>query len=124
MSRLRPDTAVADVRAEICAPGNFFASAEAAAGRRTHHPDATLVLIARDFHVTREAAIELGWAATRVSPRSRPCQVLAEPGALTGTERRGDGVEDAVGLFGRAGVQDRAHDGGAGARREEREHPA
>lgn len=66
VSRLRPDTAVADVRAEICALGNFFASAEAAAGWQTHHPGATLVMVAQDFHVTREAAIELGWAATRV----------------------------------------------------------
>ncbi|OLS99350.1 hypothetical protein BJF90_39250 [Pseudonocardia sp. CNS-004] len=66
VSRLRPEAAVADVRAEICALGNFFASAEAGAGWQTRHPDTTLVLITQDFQVTREAAIELGWAAARV----------------------------------------------------------
>lgn len=66
VSRLRPNAAVADVRAEICVLGNFFASAEAAAGWQAHYPDTTLVPITQDFQVTREAAIELGWAAPRV----------------------------------------------------------
>jgi alkylmercury lyase len=66
VSRLRPEAAVADVRAEICALGNFFASPEAAADWQAHHPDTALVPIRQDFEVTREAAVELGWAATLV----------------------------------------------------------
>jgi alkylmercury lyase len=64
VSRIRPDTAVADVRAEICALGSFFASADDAADWHTHHPDGTLVPVREDFEVNREAMIELGWAAT------------------------------------------------------------
>lgn len=63
VSRLRPEAAVADVRAEICALGNFFASAATAADWQAHYPDTTLVPIRHDFDVTRRAAIALGWAA-------------------------------------------------------------
>jgi alkylmercury lyase len=55
-----------DVRPQICALGSFFASAGAAADWQAHHPDTTLVPIGQDFEVTRQAAVELGWAATRV----------------------------------------------------------
>jgi alkylmercury lyase len=66
VSRLRPEAAVTDVRAEICALGNFFASAAAAADWQAQYPDITLVPIRQDFEVTRLAAVELGWAATQV----------------------------------------------------------
>jgi alkylmercury lyase len=66
VSRVRPDSAVADVRAEICALGNFFSSPQAAADWQTHYPHGTLVPIAEDFDVNRQAMIVLGWTATRV----------------------------------------------------------
>ncbi|WP_219420236.1 organomercurial lyase [Pseudonocardia nigra] len=65
VSRVRPDSAVADVRAEICALGNFFSSADAAADWQAHYPQGALVPITEDFAVNREAVIELRWAATR-----------------------------------------------------------
>lgn len=61
VSRIRPDAAVADVRAQICTLGNFFASPDAAADWQAHHPDGTLVPVREDFEVNREAMIELGW---------------------------------------------------------------
>jgi alkylmercury lyase len=66
VSRIRPDTAVADVRAEICDLGNFFASPHAAADWQTQYPDGAVVPICEDFEVNREAMIELGWTATPV----------------------------------------------------------
>jgi alkylmercury lyase len=66
VSRIRPDAAVADVRAEICALGNFFASRQAAAGWQAHYPHGELVPIAEDFEVNREAMVELGWTAAPV----------------------------------------------------------
>jgi alkylmercury lyase len=64
VSRIRPDNAVADVRAEICALGNFFTSAQAAADWQAHYPHGELVPIAEDFQINREAMVELGWTAT------------------------------------------------------------
>jgi alkylmercury lyase len=66
VSRIRPGAAVADVRAEICALGNFFASPQAAADWQAHHPHGELVPIAEDFQVNREAMVELGWTPTPV----------------------------------------------------------
>jgi alkylmercury lyase len=66
VSRIRPDAAVADVRAEICALGNFFASPRAAADWQAHYPHGALVLIAEDFEVNREAMVELGWTTAPV----------------------------------------------------------
>lgn len=63
VSKVRPDHAVADLRAEICALGSFFSSPEAAADWLTRYPQAQVVPIAEDFEVTRQAMIELGWAA-------------------------------------------------------------
>jgi alkylmercury lyase len=66
VSRVRPDHAVADVRAEICALGNFFSTPNTAADWQAHHPSATLVPVRRDFETNREAVIELGWAPKHV----------------------------------------------------------
>jgi alkylmercury lyase len=66
VSRIRPDAAVADVRAEICALGNFFTSAQAAADWQAHYPHGQLVPIAEDFHVNHAAMVELGWTASPV----------------------------------------------------------
>lgn len=63
VSKVRPDHAVADVRAEVCALGSFFSSPEAAADWLAHYPQGQVVPIAEDFEVTRQAMIELGWAA-------------------------------------------------------------
>ncbi|MGH3588670.1 MAG: organomercurial lyase [Pseudonocardia sp.] len=64
VSRIRPAAALADVRAEICALGNFFTSSASAADWRAHHPDGALVPIVEDFETNREAMIELGWTRT------------------------------------------------------------
>jgi alkylmercury lyase len=63
VSKVRPDRAVADVRAEVCALGNFFSSSEAAADWLAHYPQGKVVPITEDFEITRQAMIELGWAA-------------------------------------------------------------
>lgn len=65
VSRMRPDRAVVDLRAEICALGNFFGSPEAAARWQAQRPGTALVPIGQDFEATRLAVIELGWAAGR-----------------------------------------------------------
>jgi alkylmercury lyase len=65
VSRVRPGHAVDDVRAQICALGNFFASPDAAAGWLTaNKPHGTVVPVAQDFDITRTAAISLGWTAS------------------------------------------------------------
>jgi alkylmercury lyase len=64
VSKVRPDHAVADIRAEVCALGNFFDSRDAAAGWLQHNPQGTVVTIAEDFEVTRLAMAELGWVPT------------------------------------------------------------
>jgi len=64
VSRIRPDHAVADLRAEICSLGDFFSSPEAATDWLAHNPHGTVVPIAEDFETTRRAVIELGWTAT------------------------------------------------------------
>ena len=65
VSRIRPDHAVADIRAEICAPGNFFSSPHAATDWLTANPNGEVVPLADDFATTRRAATELGWTTTR-----------------------------------------------------------
>lgn len=65
VSRIRPDYAVDDVRAQVCALGNFFASPDAAADWLTaNKPHGTVVPIAQDFDITRTAAIKLDWIAS------------------------------------------------------------
>lgn len=61
VSRIRPEHAVDDLRAEICALGSFFATPDAAADWLAHNPAGQVVPIAEDFDTTRQAAIELGW---------------------------------------------------------------
>ncbi|MDN4175839.1 organomercurial lyase [Nocardioides sp. SOB77] len=63
VSKVRPDHAVDDIRAQVCALGNFFSSAEAAADWLAHNPDGKVVTIAEDFEVTKQAMTQLGWAA-------------------------------------------------------------
>jgi alkylmercury lyase len=64
VSRIRPDHAVADFRAEICALGSFFASPDAAAGWLAQHPTGEVVALAEDFATTYQAALEVGWLTT------------------------------------------------------------
>lgn len=94
VSRIRPDAAVADVRAEICALGSFFASLHAAADWQAHHPDGALVPIREDFEVNRNAMIELGWtvsgadrALTEASAMSTPAWAPVDACTLPTEER-------------------------------------
>jgi alkylmercury lyase len=61
VSKVRPDRAVADLRAEVCALGSFFGSREAASGWIESNPQGVVVAIAEDFAVTRLAMTQLGW---------------------------------------------------------------
>ncbi|WP_240617226.1 organomercurial lyase MerB [Nocardioides speluncae] len=63
VSKLRPDRAVDDVRAEICNLGNFFSSAQAATDWLTLNPHGQVASIHEDFEVTRLAMVELGWTS-------------------------------------------------------------
>lgn len=63
VSKVRPDHAVDDIRAQVCALGNFFSSEQAAADWLAHNSDGKVVTIAEDFEVTKQAMSELGWAA-------------------------------------------------------------
>jgi Alkylmercury lyase len=96
VSRLRPDTPVADFRAEICDLGNFFDSAQAATDWQAHYPNATLVPIVEDFEVNRQAMIELGWAGTRVRPMtsrsSARCALAATAGCSPATSTRSPAI--------------------------------
>ena len=65
VSKVRPNHAVDDIRTQVCALGNFFSSAEAAADWLAPNPDGKVVTIAEDFEVTKQAMRELGWAAAR-----------------------------------------------------------
>ncbi|WP_020389682.1 organomercurial lyase MerB [Kribbella catacumbae] len=62
VSKVRPDHAVADVRAEICNLGNFFSTPDAAGDWLTHNPHGQIATVADDFEITRQAIIRLGWA--------------------------------------------------------------
>jgi len=64
VSKVRPDHAVSDIRAEVCALGNFFSSHQAAADWLAHNQHGRVVTIAEDFEVTQQAMTELGWTAT------------------------------------------------------------
>lgn len=64
VTRIRPDRAVTDVRVQICALGNFFASTQAAAGWLQANPHGSVVSLHDDFHTTRRAAIELDWTTS------------------------------------------------------------
>jgi alkylmercury lyase len=65
VSKVRPAQALADIRAEACALGHFFASAEAAVGWLAQYPDGQVVPVAEDFEITRQTMAELGWALNR-----------------------------------------------------------
>ncbi len=64
VSKVRPDHAVDDIRAQVCALGNFFSSKEAATDWLAHNPHGQVVTIAEDFEVTRQAMTQLGWTAS------------------------------------------------------------
>lgn len=60
VSKIRPDHAVADVRRDICALGNFMASPDVATDWLIRHPHGQVVPIAEDFDVNRKAMADLG----------------------------------------------------------------
>lgn len=61
VSKVRPDHAVEDIRAQVCALGNFFSSSEAAADWLAHNPQGKVASIAEDFEITKLAMTQLGW---------------------------------------------------------------
>jgi alkylmercury lyase len=65
VSKVRPAQALADIRAEACALGHFFAAADAAAGWLAQYPHGQVVPVAEDFEITRQTMVELGWALNR-----------------------------------------------------------
>lgn len=68
VSKVRPDSPVADVRAEICNLGSFFSSPQAAAQWLAHNPHGAIAPVAEDFEITRQAVIQLGWARDSQRP--------------------------------------------------------
>jgi len=63
VSKVRPEHAVDDVRAKICNLGSFFSSPGAAGDWLASHPEGAVASVREDFAVTRQAIIQLGWAA-------------------------------------------------------------
>lgn len=58
---------IADLRAEVCDHGHFFASPEAAQTWATEHPEGRVLPVAEAFDNCRRACEELGWTARGVS---------------------------------------------------------
>lgn len=67
VTKIRPDQAVADVRAEICNLGNFYSSPQAAADWQRQHPDGLIAPVADDYAITLHAMIKLGWTRSNGS---------------------------------------------------------
>ncbi len=63
VSKVRPAVQVADIDAEICALGSFFASPQAAESWLACHPEGMVPPVAGEFAIIRQTMIELGWAA-------------------------------------------------------------
>jgi alkylmercury lyase len=66
VSLVRPDK-VDDIRGEVCALGNFFASSEAAGEWLAAHPEGMVHSVEEDFKLHRELMEKIGWAHV-VSP--------------------------------------------------------
>jgi alkylmercury lyase len=60
---------IADLRAEVCDHGHFFASHAAASTWATEHPDGQVLAIAEGFDQCRHACEELGWLSSEVTAR-------------------------------------------------------
>jgi alkylmercury lyase len=54
---------VADLRAEVCDHGHFFASPAAASDWATEHPEGQVLPVAEAFEQCRQTCQELGWLA-------------------------------------------------------------
>ncbi len=61
VSEVRPNRAVADVRAEICHLGHFFSSRAAAAAWLAAYPEGMLNTVDQDFEIHRRVLGQLGW---------------------------------------------------------------
>ncbi len=61
VSEVRPNRAVADVRAEMCHLGHFFSSRDAAAAWFKAYPEGMLNTVAEDFEIHRRVLRQLGW---------------------------------------------------------------
>jgi alkylmercury lyase len=60
---------VADLRAEVCDHGHFFASPAAASDWATEYPEGQVLAVAEAFERCRQACLELGWLAPEVTAR-------------------------------------------------------
>jgi hypothetical protein len=63
VSKVHPAAQVADIGAETCALGSFFASPQAAEGWLACHPGGMVAPVAEEFAIIRQTMIERGWAA-------------------------------------------------------------
>ena len=63
MSAVRPTGKLADVRADTCDHGHFFASADASADWVREHPDGYVHPVKEAFRLDREVITRLGWEA-------------------------------------------------------------
>lgn len=60
---------IADLRADVCDHGHFFASPQAATGWVAEHPEGRVLPVAEAFDKCRRACEELGWTAPGVTAR-------------------------------------------------------
>jgi alkylmercury lyase len=63
VSKVRPSQKVADLRADICGEGLFFASRDAAASWLARTPEGELESVADDFEIHRNIMEQIDWAA-------------------------------------------------------------
>jgi len=66
VSQRRCQDLAANLRSDVCDHGHFFASANAAAGWLTAHPDGQVLSIAEAFAECRAAGAEMGWLTPEV----------------------------------------------------------
>ncbi|HZT65164.1 MAG TPA: organomercurial lyase MerB [Acidimicrobiales bacterium] len=69
VSHPRRGEPVADLRAELCDHGHFFASPAAANTWATEHPEGQVLTVAEAFEDCRQTFHELGWSASKEAPR-------------------------------------------------------
>lgn len=60
---------VADLRAEVCDHGHYFASSSAASSWAAEHPEGQVLSVADAFDRCRHACQELGWLTSKVTAR-------------------------------------------------------
>jgi alkylmercury lyase len=69
VSKLHRGEPVADLRAEVCDHGHFFASPGAASTWAAEHPEGQVLTVAEAFENCRQRCQELGWPTSKLAPR-------------------------------------------------------